>query len=104
VEFKPIDSHRLTGGARLTRQTDMNLAWYIGGAYEHELDGTSRAVERGSGDNMSFDGVSLRGGTGVGEIGVILNPRDNLSVTFGLEGYAGQRDGGSAFASFAWRF
>jgi len=105
AHFRAVHSHRLTSGARLTVQRSPRLSWYAGAAYEQEFDGIARA--RVTGDHhepLDLRASSLRGGTGVGELGLMMRPRDWFQLTTGLEGYTGKRDGGSAFASAVWRW
>jgi hypothetical protein len=104
VQFHAIYSHRLTAGGRWTRQQTSQFAWYVGAAYEHEFDGASSAVEHHSGNNFVLDGLTLRGGTGIGEIGVILKNEGRFYLTTGLEGYVGKREGGSAFITATWKW
>jgi len=105
ARFRSVHSHRLTSGARLTVQRHSRLSWYVGAAYEHEFDGRARAVVTGlNHDPLVLGGSNIRGGTGIGELGLIMRPRDWFQLTTGLEGYTGKRDGGSVFASAVWRW
>jgi hypothetical protein len=50
-------------------------------------------------------GANLRGGTGIGNIGIVFNnDEERLFVRLGLEGYAGKRDGGGASVSLTYRW
>jgi len=104
VVFDALHSHRLTSGGRWTRQRNERLSWYVGAAYEYEFDGASRAVEQHSGNYFVLEGLTLRGGTGIGEIGLIVNRNNRLYVTTGLEGYVGRREGGSGFVAAMWKW
>ena len=105
AQFKAVHSHRLTSGARLTVQRHSRLSWYVGAAYQHEFDGRARAVITGEHhDPFVLGGSNIRGGTGVGELGLMMRPRDWFQLTTGLEGYTGKRDGGSVFATAVWRW
>ena len=104
VDFKALHSHRLTSGGRWTVQRNSMLAWYLGAAYEHEFDGVSHAFEQQSGDRYAIGGSSIRGGTGIGELGLIMRPCERFYLTSGLEGYVGKRDGGSVFVAAMWRW
>ena len=104
VDFKTLNSHRLIGGGRWTRYWNVKLASYLGAGYEHELSGTTRAIELQSGNRYELIGPSLRGGTGVGEAGLIWRGSRNFHVTFGAEGYVGKREGvsGNVAATRRW--
>jgi len=104
VNFKALHSHRLTSGGRLTAKKSSALSMFVGAAYEHEFAGISRAVELESGRGNALGGSSIRGGTGVGELGLIMRPREWFQLTTGLEGYAGKRDGGSVYAAAVWQW
>jgi hypothetical protein len=104
VNFKALHSHRLTSGGRLTVRSHSALSWYVGGAYEHEFAGVSRAIELETGRRNALGGSSIRGGTGVGEVGLMMRSSDLFQLTTGLEGYTGKRAGGSAYAAAVWRW
>jgi outer membrane autotransporter protein len=91
VRFSAIDSHRARLGARYTRALDKTLDAYAGLAWEHEFDGKARARTNG----YRLDAPELEGGTGIVELGLTLKPTPSrpLSLDFGLQGYAGQREG-----------
>ena len=62
----------------------------IGTAWEHEFSGDTCATTNG----LSIDAPSLRGGTGVGEVGIAWNPAARgFHVDFGIQGYTGKREG-----------
>jgi len=104
VDFKALHSHRLTSGGRWTRQWNAKLATYLGAAYEYEFGGASRAVELNSGHNFVLDGPTLRGGTGIGEMGMILSHNQSFHATLGVEGYVGKREGFSGNLAAMWRW
>jgi outer membrane autotransporter protein len=92
IKFNAADSHRLRVGGRFAYAVNKYVAPYVGGAYEHEFDGQVKASTYG----YSIDAPSLRGDTGIGEIGLTLTPRGRksaLSVDLGVQGYVGKRDG-----------
>jgi len=99
VDFEALDSLRLIAGGRWTVRRNSALSGYVGAAYEHELAGVSRAVERETGMNHVVGNSSIAGSTGVGEVGVIMRPSERFQLTSGLEGYTGKRNGGSAFVA-----
>jgi hypothetical protein len=62
-----------------------------GDKHQHEFDGRAKATTYG----YAIDAPSLRGDTGIGELGLILKPSKNLPLSFDLsvQGYVGKRDG-----------
>ncbi|MBS7405259.1 MAG: autotransporter domain-containing protein [Oxalobacter sp.] len=86
-----MDSHRTRLGARLTYTGDKQFTPYAGLAWEHEFSGTSSGCVYG----YSLEENSLKGDTGIGEIGVRFQPKANgpLMVDARVQGYVGQREG-----------
>lgn len=91
VKFEAVKSERLRAGLRYTRQCNDWLRPYAGAAYEHEFDGDARASAWG----MSIQPPSLKGDTGIGELGLIIKPASDSRFSFdvGLQGYVGKREG-----------
>ena len=91
VRFKATDSHRLRLGSRFAYAVNEFVSPYIGAAYEHEFDGKARATTNG----YAIDTPSLRGGTGIFELGLTATPSKNLplAIDFGVQGYVGKRQG-----------
>ncbi|MDR2754176.1 MAG: hypothetical protein LBC20_00585, partial [Planctomycetaceae bacterium] len=101
IRFNGIHSHRLTLGARYTKKRNSNVSWYLGSAYEYELDGQADGLIEGVG---RFNGSALKGGYGIGEIGLIYRQNNNFQFIAGLEGYAGDRSGGNVNLSALWKW
>jgi hypothetical protein len=101
VHFDDVNSHRAKLGARFTQKRTSSMSWYLDGGYEYEFDGEANghAYEVGS-----FDGPRLRGGYGVGEIGVIYRKNDRFQLVLGLEGYVGKRTGGNLNFASTWKW
>jgi hypothetical protein len=91
IKFEDANSHRLHGGTRLTYAATPRIAPYIGAAYEHEFDGKAKATTYG----QSIDAPKLKGGTGIGEVGVNIRPVAGTPLSFdlGVQGYLGVRQG-----------
>lgn len=91
VDFKDTDSHRLRLGARFGYTMQEHVTAYIGGAYEREFDGKARASANG----YDMKAPSMRGDTGIGELGLAYLPLPSLPLSFdlGVQGYAGKREG-----------
>jgi outer membrane autotransporter protein len=91
VKFGDVDSHRVRGGARFNHAVNEYVSPYIGTAYEHEFDGKARAFTYG----YSINAPKQEGGTGIGELGLTLQPSQTLPLSFdlGVQGYVGKREG-----------
>jgi outer membrane autotransporter protein len=91
VHFAATDSSRLRFGARFAYAVHEAVQPYLGAAYEHEFDGVARASTYG----IDIAAPSLRGGSGIGEIGLRLTPSPSLPLSFdlGVQGYVGKREG-----------
>ena len=102
VRFESIDSHRLRLGGRSTSAVNRRVSTYWGAAWEHEFAGTARATTYG----YAIDSPSLRGSTGIGELGVSVKSQRALPLAFdfGVQGYIGKREGvaGSVQVRWAW--
>lgn len=100
--FLPLDSHRLRGGARFAYALGESISVYAGAAYEHEFDGRPRATV----DGEDIKGDDMRGGTGIGELGLsfVLGEEGNFSMDIGAQGFVGKREGvmGSVRAQYAF--
>jgi Autotransporter beta-domain len=103
VQFKSADSHRWRTGGRFEAKMSERFSPYVGAAYEHEFDGDSEATAYG----MNIDTPSLKGGTGIGEMGVRMDTLLNtgrLSLDLGIQGFVGEREGIGATGSLKWVF
>ena len=86
-----IDSHRTRLGTRLNYTAEKTGMPYIGIAWEHEFDGNARGSVMG----YSLKDTSLKGDSGVLELGVKFVPseKSRWNYDFTIEGYVGQREG-----------
>ena len=89
VTFGDIDSARVRVGARLTHRIMGAIGIFAGAAYEHEFGGKATAVSNG----IALETPALRGDVGIGELGLTAIANENVSLDFGLQGYAGGRRG-----------
>ena len=75
---------------------------YVGATWEHEFDGQAAASVHG----IALDEPSMKGDTGIGEIGITLveTVSKNIGLDLGLQGYTGEKEGivGTARLSFNW--
>ncbi|MCL2075578.1 MAG: hypothetical protein FWH15_10115, partial [Betaproteobacteria bacterium] len=64
---------------------------YVGAYYDYEFGGKVKATANGE----SIAAPSLKGGTGVGELGLSFAPSRStpLSIDLGVQGYTGRRQG-----------
>ena len=102
VKFASIDSHRIRLGGRNTSAVNRRVSTYWGAAWEHEFAGTAKATTYG----YDIDSPSLRGSTGIGELGMSLKAQRALplALDLGVQGYVGKREGvaGSLQVRWAW--
>ncbi|MDR1041065.1 MAG: autotransporter-associated beta strand repeat-containing protein, partial [Deltaproteobacteria bacterium] len=91
VKFDDSESSRLRLGSRLAWAVNEHLTHFMGAAWEREFDAFSRADFGG----YSIDAPTLRGDTGIGELGLSFRPSLFLPMTFelGVQGYVGKRKG-----------
>lgn len=103
VYLDSANSSRFRAGFRVTRDSTERLSLFCGAYYEYEFDGDADGRLYGV---YGVDRSSLSGGTGIGELGVILRPAggDRLTATFGLQGYAGTREGFSGKLALQYAF
>jgi len=91
VDFKAANSHRVRLGGRYSHNFDTAISFYGGAAFEYEFDGKAKATTNG----FDIDAPSLKGSTGIGELGLIFTPSTSLPmfIDLGVQGYVGQRRG-----------
>ena len=99
IRFDANDSHRLRAGVRFTHAPAGCVSPYVGAAFEYELDGKARAGAYG----LRYGVPTLKGGTGVGEIGLALR-RNSFSADLGVQGHVGRRDGITGSLRVGWKF
>jgi outer membrane protein W len=89
-------------GTRYYHQVKEGVSPYVGLAYEYEFNGQARASTNG----FNIDVPSLKGGTGIGEIGLSIRPNVSrpLSLDFGVQGYTGKREGITGRLIARWFF
>ena len=92
IRFYGCHSHRVQAGGQFLFQKNRPIRPYLGAAYEYEL----AADLRSSVDGVEVEPSRLRGGTGIGELGLKMQFRRSLTVGLAGQGYVGQRSGASA--------
>ena len=98
-----LNSSRLRLGARYSYAATAQVTPYVGLAYEREFSGKSK----GSAYGMAIDSPSLKGNTGIAELGLTVVPnaaKQALSVNFGVQGYFSDRKGGAASLRVRYAF
>lgn len=103
VHLDSVNSNRFRAGFRVTRDSTERLSLFCGAYYEYEFDGDADGRLYGV---YAIDRSSLSGGTGIGELGLILRPAggDRLSAMLGVQGYAGAREGFSGKLAVQYAF
>jgi hypothetical protein len=91
IDFDDVDSHRVRVGGRVSHWFAERLSLYGGLAVEHEFDGQASALAYG----LPIAAPSMKGTSGMGELGVGLKPSADgpLTIELGAQGYAGKRRG-----------
>jgi autotransporter passenger strand-loop-strand repeat protein/autotransporter-associated beta strand protein len=91
LKFDEIDSKRLRIGTRVTHVMSGTIKVYAGLAIEREFGGEAKATTNG----FRIDAPKLKGNTGIGELGITATPSAGkpLFLEFGIQGYAGKREG-----------
>jgi hypothetical protein len=102
VNFDDMVSNRVRGGVRYSRQHNPRMKWYVGGYWEQEFDGKALGEVHG----INFESNELRGGTAVGEIGLVFKstPDRPWNVEAGVQGYGGANRGFSGGFRFGYEF
>lgn len=102
IRFQDMTSSRLQGGARFHYAMTPTIRPYAGAAYEWQCNGTARAATYG----QDIAAPTLRGGTGIAELGVIfqLAAGKPMFIDVGVKGYAGKREGVSGNLQFRAAF
>lgn len=103
VHFDAENSQRLRGMAKVLRKVSPQLTLTGGLGYEYEFDGKAKGTLY---HMYSIDSPSLKGGSGIGEIGLEFKPQNNqrLSLEAKLAGYVGQREGVSGLVRMNYAF
>lgn len=88
LKFDASNSHRLQAQTKASYAAGRFFVPYAAAKFEYEFSGEIDAQMHG----FSIDSPSLKGGTGVGEIGVSAKT-GRLSADLGVRGYCGKREG-----------
>ena len=101
-DFDAVNSHRLRIGTRYTHGETALSQFYAGLAWEYEFGGDARATY----DGDSAPSPSLRGGSGLLELGYRFAPKADSRVSYdlNLSGWQGKRQGVTGGISVKWAF
>ncbi len=105
IRFDSADSHRARFGTRYEREfttSGMVFTPFIGVAYEYEFDGEVA----GTAYDLAIDKPELKGGTGIGELGVTFQPSEGsaFALDLGVQGYTGTREGVTGSFTLKYKF
>ena len=101
-DFDAVDSTRARVGARVSKAYSERGTGYLGLAYEYEFDGEARATVKG----FSTPAPSIKGSSGLVELGYILQPQgvNDPTINIGLQGWGGKKQGFTGNVDFVWTF
>lgn len=96
TEFDAVQSKKIKLGFKNDYKFNENHAIYAGAAYEYEFDAKAGGRVLVLGSNAEMKQPSLRGSTGIGEIGYQYKKDETLKFDVGVKGYVGKQEGVSA--------
>ncbi|MCC8158254.1 MAG: autotransporter outer membrane beta-barrel domain-containing protein [Phascolarctobacterium sp.] len=101
-DFDAVDSMRARIGGRVSKDYGVSTTGYVGLSYEYEFDGEARASVKG----FSTPSPSIKGSSGMFEVGYIWQPKDanDPAIDLGLQGWTGKKQGLTANVNFVWKF
>ena len=92
-DFDATTSLRTRLGARYTHQLSEKNAFYAGLAWQHEFDGESNAIVATTLGSASAPAPSMKGDTGIMELGWRINNSDKFELGLGVNGSVGKQKG-----------
>ena len=92
-DFDATTSLRIRLGARYTHQLSEKNAFYAGLAWQHEFDGESNAIVATTLGSASAPAPSIKGDTGIMELGWRVNNSDKFELGLGVNGSVGKQKG-----------
>lgn len=100
MAFDAVNSHRLRLGGRLTHKLNERDSIYGGLAYQYEFGGEARATYNGT----ATPAPSVKGGSGMLELGYNVKASDKVTLDFGVTGWAGKQRGITGQIGAQWKF
>ena len=92
-DFDATTSLRTRLGARYTHQLSEKNAFYAGLAWQHEFDGESNAIVATTLGSASAPAPSMKGDTGIMELGWRVKNSDKFELGLGVNGSVGKQKG-----------
>ena len=92
-DFDATTSLRTRLGARYTHNLSEKNAFYAGLAWQHEFDGESNAIVATTLGSASAPAPSMKGDTGIMELGWRVNNSDKFELGLGVNGSVGKQKG-----------
>ena len=92
-DFDATTSLRTRLGARYTHQLSEKNAFYAGLAWQYEFDGESNAIVATTLGSASAPAPSMKGDTGIMELGWRVNNSDKFELGLGVNGSVGKQKG-----------
>ena len=92
-DFDAATSLRTRLGARYTHQLSEKNTFYAGLAWQHEFDGESNAIVATTLGSASAPAPSMKGDTGIMELGWRVNNSDKFELGLGVNGSVGKQKG-----------
>ena len=96
TEFDAVQSKKIKVGLKDDFKLNEKHTIYAGAAYEYEFDARAGGRVLVLGNNAEMKQPSLRGSTGIGEIGYQYKKDETLKFDIGVKGYVGKQEGVSA--------
>jgi hypothetical protein len=87
--FDPVSSQRIRLGGRASLSTYSFIKPYFGAAFEYEFGGDAKSTISG----QAIEAPSLKGSTGMGELGITIDTGTVVNLDLGVQGYLGKRRG-----------
>lgn len=100
AHFAAVNSTRLRLGARYLHNLTERSQLYVGLGWQYEFGGTARAT---IGDSAA-PAPSLKGHSGLLELGYKVEADKNLTIDLNVSGWTGKQRGFTGGASFKWSF
>ena len=98
--FDSINSSRLRLGVRFIHALNERQDVYTGLAYQYEFDGDARATYNGK----STPSPSIKGSSGMMELGFRTKVSSNMDLDLSVNGWAGKQRGVNAQLGMQWKF
>lgn len=102
LDINTVSSDRVRLGIRWTEKKSPSWNWYGGVAYEYEFSGDTAMTA----NRLAVTGASLEGSTYIAELGMTYRTSEASpwEMKLNLQGYAGDRKGGSASVQVGYHF